>query len=350
MALLNEPADGAHLRWHDAPSSPRRNRALALLLAVAAAGCAVFNAMGETEQRSGFRHALHGAEAGLTCVNCHRTAEREAEPGMPRPNQCQICHQKIDADKPPERQAAALFDADDNLRRTPREYLADEVLFSHEKHVAAGTQCATCHEGIEADAPQAAMRMRNCVDCHTEQRAANECATCHREIRADRPPASHAFGWQRTHGKAVRAHGIETGDDCSLCHQESGCAKCHLEVPPANHNNYFRLRGHGLMARMDRQNCAACHRTDSCDACHRESRPINHGGLFGAPRNNHCVSCHLPVTNTDCATCHRGTPSHSTATPLPPGHTPAMNCRQCHGRGAPLQHADNGTECITCHR
>jgi hypothetical protein len=34
---------------------------------------------------------------------------------------------------------------------------------------------------------------------------------------------------------------------------------------------------------------------------------------------------------------------------MPPNHNPAMNCRMCHGRGAPLQHADNGTECTTCH-
>jgi hypothetical protein len=349
MALLNEDADGAHLRWQERPGSPRGNRFAALLFALAAAGCAVFNAMGTAEQKSGFSHAQHGAAAGLTCVNCHRTAEREDEAGMPRQNQCQICHQKLDADKPPEKRAAALF-VDGELRRTPRDQLADEVLFSHAKHAAADMDCTACHVGIDTDAPQPAMRMSGCVDCHTERRAANECATCHREVRADRPPPSHAFGWERTHGKAVRAHGVDTADDCALCHEESGCAKCHLEVPPANHNNYFRLRGHGLMARMDRQNCEACHRSDSCDACHRESRPLNHNGSFGTPRNNHCVTCHLPVTSTDCATCHRNTPSHATATALPPDHNLAMNCRLCHGLGAPLQHPDNGTECIACHR
>jgi hypothetical protein len=35
---------------------------------------------------------------------------------------------------------------------------------------------------------------------------------------------------------------------------------------------------------------------------------------------------------------------------MPPGHTPGMNCRQCHGLTAPLPHADNGSECARCHR
>ena len=321
---------------------------MTLLLAAAFAGCALFTTLEPGERPWGFRHAQHGAEAGLVCTNCHRGAEHEDAAGMPQQSQCQICHLKIDAEKPPERHAASLFE-DGKFRRTPRQYLAGEILFSHQKH-APSTQCTACHVGIENDAPLQLMRMSACVACHKEQSAANECATCHRDLRADRAPTSHAFGWQRSHGLVVRAHDTATVNDCSMCHQESGCSKCHREVPPANHDNYFRLRGHGLMARMDRQNCSACHRSDSCDACHRESRPITHAGSFGTPRNNHCISCHLPVTNTDCFTCHRSTPSHATAPPLPPTHNPAMNCRMCHGAGQPLNHADNGTECTTCHR
>jgi hypothetical protein len=324
---------------------------LAVLLALAAAGCALFGGGGEQPLR--FRHALHGSAAGLDCKDCHRTVERDDDPGMPLPSQCQLCHKKLDADKPPEKRVETLFD-ERNFRRTPREHLAGEVLFSHQKHVTYGKQCTACHEGIGSDAaPPPAMRMNGCVSCHAEQRAANECATCHRDVRADKAPASHAFGWQRMHGKAVRAHSTATADSCALCHQETGCARCHQEVPPQNHNNFFRLRGHGLMARMDRENCAACHRSDSCDSCHRQTLPVNHVGLWGAPRDQHCVSCHFPLNaSNDCATCHRATPSHDTASPMPPSHNPAMNCRQCHIQGQPsppMPHVDNGTECTRCH-
>jgi hypothetical protein len=324
-----------------------RTGALALLVAAAAAGCALFG-IGASERPFVFPHGKHGKDAGLECSNCHRSVERADDPGMPQLSQCQICHQKLDAEKPPEKRAASLFD-DGVYRRTPRATLADEVLFSHQRHVAKGTQCTACHD-LQADAPPPPMRMNTCMACHTEQRTANECATCHKEVRKDKPPASHAFGWPRMHGATVRAHSKLTVDDCAMCHQESSCSTCHLAMPPENHNNYFRLRGHGVMARMDRMNCSTCHRSDSCDACHQQARPVTHRGSFGAPRDTHCTSCHLPLASTDCATCHRATPSHSTAPPMPPGHTPAMNCRQCHGHGAPLQHVDNGMECTSCHR
>ena len=352
----SQDAPGGRLRGraessksHSLSPTVRLGGALALLVALAAASCAVFGALGGGEQPFRFKHSLHGAAAGLECSNCHRTVARDDDPGMPQPSQCQLCHQKLDADKPPERRVLTLFD-DRTFRRTPREHLAGEIVFSHQRHAAGSTQCAACHQDVEQDAPPPpALRMAACVECHAEQHTANECATCHRELRVDRPPPNHAFGWQRMHGKVVRAHSTATGDSCALCHKDSSCAGCHLEVPPPNHNNYFRLRGHGVMARMDRENCAACHRSDSCDACHRQSLPVNHVGQWGAPRDTHCLSCHLPVSNTDCATCHRGTPSHDTATPMPPGHNAAMNCRQCHGAGQPLPHVDNGTECTRCH-
>ncbi|HEU4418448.1 MAG TPA: cytochrome c3 family protein, partial [Planctomycetota bacterium] len=247
MAFLS-PAD--ETERHARPSGRQHGRAWALVLAIAAAGCALFNTLDGAGRQSGFRHALHGPDTGLECENCHRTAQRDEQPGMPVLSQCLLCHDTIDKEKPPERRASALFD-DGKLRRLPREYLADEILFSHENH-APSTQCTVCHEGIERDAPQPLPRMSDCVACHKEQRAANECATCHRDLRTDRAPPSHAFGWQRSHGLVVRAHDTATVNDCSMCHQESGCSKCHREVPPANHDNYFRLRGHGLMARMDR--------------------------------------------------------------------------------------------------
>jgi NAD-dependent SIR2 family protein deacetylase len=347
MAFLSRATSGAEQR------TPRRllrpGRALALLIAIAAAGCAMFG-MGKHEPPFRFVHAPHGSAAGIECIDCHRTVQRDDAPGMPLPSQCQLCHQKIDAEKPPERRVATLFD-ERTFRTTPRVHLAGEVLFSHQNHVASGLRCVKCHEGIETDtAARPAMRMNQCVDCHAERYPKNECATCHRDVRVDRPPPSHAFVWQRMHGKTVRAHSTTTADSCALCHKDSTCAQCHHETPPTSHNNYFRLRGHGVMARMDRENCSTCHRSDSCDSCHSQMLPINHVGLWGTPRDTHCVSCHFPLNTTNCATCHRATPSHDAATPLPPNHNPAMNCRQCHGHGQPLPHVDNGTECTHCHR
>jgi hypothetical protein len=55
------------------------------------------------------------------------------------------------------------------------------------------------------------------------------------------------------------------------------------------------------------------------------------------------------LSSTSCGVCHKGTPSHALATPLPPDHVPGMNCRMCHGNGQPLPHVDNGDSCTLCH-
>jgi hypothetical protein len=125
---------------------------------------------------------------------------------------------------------------------------------------------------------------------------------------------------------------------------------CHVQVAPRSHTTHFVTRGHGWDAATDRQACAACHDQDACVRCHEQTRPRSHAGAWGGVRSTHCDSCHVPVASSDCATCHQGTPSHASATPLPPTHTAGMDCRQCHGLSQPLPHVDNGMECIACHR
>ena len=124
-----------------------------------------------------------------------------------------------------------------------------------------------------------------------------------------------------------------------------------MEVLPRNHTNYWRQRGHGLTAQLDRMSCATCHRTDACERCHQEVLPRSHRGMWGGGQNTHCLSCHFPVeTQGNCVTCHKATPGHLGAAPLPPNHNPAMNCRLCHGNGVRLPHFDPGTACTACHR
>jgi hypothetical protein len=104
------------------------------------------------------------------------------------------------------------------------------------------------------------------------------------------------------------------------------------------------------MAAMDRDNCMVCHRADSCVRCHEEVLPLNHTGMWGSPKDTHCFSCHFPLKSTSCFVCHKSTPSHSDATPLPANHSPASDCRACHGMDARLPHVDNGDDCTICHK
>lgn len=333
-----------------------RASTLALLTAsgLLVIGCALGNRLGlrgPSEDGLAFSHKLHFEEEGLSCSACHSTFDTEESAGMPTRPQCMLCHADIDAEKPPERRVETLFDGD-VYRVRGLSALSDEIVFSHPDHAVDEELCGTCHEGIETNErldARVAVTMDECSSCHTNLGIATECSTCHSRIREDRPPPTHVDSWERTHGLVFRAGSDLTVNRCGMCHLEQSCNACHFENPPDNHTNYWRRRGHGITASVDRQNCAACHRSDSCAACHSEVQPQNHRGMWGSPQNRHCTSCHLATTEGGCFVCHIGTPSHSTAAPQPPDHAPGMNCLQCHGISAPLPHVHQGEDCTICH-
>lgn len=302
-----------------------------------------------------FPHRVHVIDNQLACSFCHPTAAGGERPGMPAPELCATCHDAIDAAKPPERRVAAFYGPDSRYRTVANNHLHPDVRFSHGSHVAgARLECSTCHPDV-AQRDEVTMaplvRKADCMDCHQRYGKANSCGECHREIDRNWLPDTHRQQWMAGHGAVVRCGDEQSVNRCELCHQDAtGCRACHQQMAPADHDHSFRLRTHGLQASIDRSRCATCHTQDSCQQCHEQTRPLSHRGGFGNPQQRHCVSCHLPVQETGCYTCHRGTPSHQTATPLPPGHSAAMNCRLCHGQGLPLPHPDGGHSCTACHR
>lgn len=328
-----------------------RRRILALTLGIGLflAGCVLVDSL-RGERRLAFSHERHVEQEGLDCFSCHETALMGDDPGMPALDGCLVCHEAIDAEKPAEQQVAALFQGE-RFAAARVSALGDELVFSHALHAKAVEDCSTCHVGIESNAavgPELALAMEDCTACHAERSAPNDCADCHTRIDQRWEPASHAHNWTKTHGPVSRGPVTLVADDCALCHTESTCVRCHLQEPPENHNNYFRQRGHGVQAMIDRDTCAACHRSDSCDRCHQESIPQNHSGMWGGSLSKHCLTCHFPLQAEACSTCHKATPSHM-ATPKPPGHHPAMNCRMCHGVTASLPHVEKGDNCNLCH-
>lgn len=327
-------------------------RVLVLTAVATLAGCVLLDRMRPREEVFAFPHAMHVED--LDCSDCHAGVEDSDEPGFPAKGQCMLCHESMEEDAPPERKIEQLFDGD-TLRLTSRPELSGEVIFSHELHANGEEDCSACHVGIEdnlyvGDLPSVSMAA--CMACHEQNAVSNECATCHSQIGTDWAPPSHAQSWTKRHGQVFRAGSAELVDDCGMCHKEDTCNACHQEVAPENHTNFWRRRGHLVSARMDRANCTACHREDFCSRCHAETLPLSHTGSFGGTTSTHCLTCHFPLASQGCITCHKSTPSHLNATPLPavPPHSPALNCRQCHGLSAPLPHVDKGDECILCHR
>ena len=314
-----------------------------------AAGCMLLP--GQEQSGLAFSHRLHLVDQGLECENCHEDLAMSDQPGMPSVELCELCHEEIDPQKAEERRIATLFEGE-RFRARRVCALDEELVFSHLRHVDHELECGACHTGIETNervGAQLAVSMDACVECHQSSQVASECRTCHTSLDRERPPSSHRHGWRRLHGEIVRACSEERIHDCSLCHEERTCVQCHQLEPPRSHNAYWRLRAHGLVAAMDRASCATCHQSSDCDSCHQEMRPVTHRASWGSERNAHCVGCHLPLRGESCFTCHRDTPSHLLATPKPDWHSPVMNCRQCHIGRRTLPHADNGTNCNSCH-
>lgn len=323
--------------------------ALAML---ACAGCMLVDALRGGERGLVFSHALHVQQEELACVSCHESAEAEEAPGMPAPDSCAVCHDELDAERAPERAVAQLFDGA-SFRAVRASQLDDEVRFTHLTHVKAVGDCAACHRGIaasEAIDARVAVDMAACQRCHAERALAGECATCHAEIDRQWAPPDHARDWKRLHGRACKRSDPAPAQDCRLCHADSTCEQCHRIEEPLSHDVNFRQRGHAVLASIDRASCATCHEPQTCDRCHAETLPLSHrSASFGSTRNTHCLTCHFPLEGEGCLTCHKGTPSHANGSPKPDWHTPAMDCRSCHGSSLPLSHVDDGSNCNLCH-
>jgi len=341
MALLSN--DSRH-------DSRARSLTIAGLIALGLGGCALLGSLRGGKDRFAFSHRIHAEE--LECTDCHLGAEDEDVAGIPGLAQCLLCHEEGDEEVPPERRIEALF-AEEEFLATNVYALDDEVIFSHPDHASIAPECSACHKGIETSDDVAQLErlsMDSCMNCHETLGISTECSTCHSQLSTQTAPRTHDDNWIRWHGPQFRAGSEAPAQRCDLCHESSSCDACHLIDPPQNHTNYWRQRGHAITSSMDRESCSACHRSDFCNRCHEDAIPMNHTGMWGNARNNHCVTCHFPLKSEGCITCHKGTPSHATAAPLPPDHTPALNCRQCHGLSAPLPHVDNGSQCTLCHR
>ena len=192
-----------------------------------------------------------------------------------------------------------------------------------------------------------------------------------------------AMGWG-LHCQARPSHTqLETGEQCSTCHQadyenasqplhvgviSTTCADCHASTswsPARGSNHSWPLNG--------------AHTNAACNSCHvgeparYEGTPMGCLDCHQSDRDVALVPPHVDFSN-DCSTCH-GTAAWQPAAfahewPLEGAHA-AANCASCHGGDPPVydgtpetcvgchrddrdavvqpSHADFGDECGTCH-
>jgi hypothetical protein len=342
----------------------RSSRALAALysaallaLVGAASSCALWRSIvGESgPPPRPFSHLAH-IERGVDCLSCHEGADKHDVAGMPPKDMCMTCHEDIDKDpkRPLDKKVAWFLDDKGEPAWSGFAKQSGEIRFSHGRHAGNGVACASCHAGIEKDTglrPGPVQRMASCVACHEESALGyNQCENCHTQITKTTRPPNHERNWKKLHGQCSRmGAGSATANDCAMCHEKDSCTSCHQTQAPENHNAFWRIRGHGIAASIDRNRCRTCHASDGCDRCHQETAPSSHTAGWDCPRNRHCNSCHLPLQSSgSCFVCHKSTPGHDTAPSMPAWHNPGFNCRSCHA--ASLKHPDNGDSCLACHR
>lgn len=176
------------------------------------------------EQPIKYSHRLHAGELGIDCLYCHTGAETSRHAGVPAASTCMNCHKQVTAtlvaQKAEEARVEAvggepkrivspelkkLYDAlglNDTLARDPAKpqkpitwvrihKLPDHVFFPHNRHVAAGVLCQTCHGPVEemnVVRQHATLSMGWCIDCHRggevdaqgmPYKASLDCAACH---------------------------------------------------------------------------------------------------------------------------------------------------------------------------
>ena len=132
------------------------------------------------------------------------------------------------------------------------------IAFPHNKHIANGIACITCHIGVNKGALAGLPNIKLCMECHES-------------FATDRPEVQKLttyynsgldISWQRVYGFAPSAHvkfnhspHIRAGVDCSRCHGD--VANMLVAVRSVNINMGF---------------CTGCHRakqvSTDCVTCH----------------------------------------------------------------------------------
>ncbi|TGY90616.1 cytochrome C [Marinicauda algicola] len=170
------------------------------------------------QQPVAFSHRHHAGELGISCVNCHVSAERAASAGFPPIETCMACHSQIWTNAEELEPVREAFLAGEPIAWTRVHDLPDFVYFDHGVHVQAGVACASCHGDVtQMPLLQKAepMTMRFCLDCHRDP-APNLVA---REAVYDPHPHSDEYERLSLFMASARVQNPEALDNCNACHR-----------------------------------------------------------------------------------------------------------------------------------
>lgn len=129
-----------------------------------------------------FSHRLHAGHKAIDCYYCHPYVGRSIHPGLPPVEKCLHCHKYIIANHPEIKKEHNYYNT-----RTPTPwrkvyYLAEHVLFNHQRHIKREVACEKCHGQVKQmdRLKDQRFKMGFCVTCHRQNKVNLDCwLACH---------------------------------------------------------------------------------------------------------------------------------------------------------------------------
>ena len=134
------------------------------------------------EQPIPFSHNVHSGIKQIQCQYCHPHVAYSNFPGLPPVGKCLHCHNYIIKKHPWIQKEHEYFNT-----RTPTpwvkvNYVAEHVLFNHQRHINSKIACQQCHGKVQDEQrlPRKIWRMGMCLECHNEKKVNIDCwLACH---------------------------------------------------------------------------------------------------------------------------------------------------------------------------
>lgn len=129
-----------------------------------------------------FSHHLHAGVKGVQCRFCHPYVDKSVFPGIPPVEKCLYCHNYIIANHPEIQKEHRYYNTRTPVPWVKVNYLAEHVMFNHQRHIKKDIACDACHGDIASMDRIKGVRfkMEFCITCHRQKEVNLDCwLACH---------------------------------------------------------------------------------------------------------------------------------------------------------------------------